>query len=42
MVKKTSKTPTPKSTPATEVPVLGYKLYMSAGTDEYSLVYSDA
>jgi hypothetical protein len=26
---------------ATEVPVIGYKLYMSAGTDEYSVVYSD-
>ena len=28
--------------PATAVPILGYKLYMSAGTSEYSLIYSNA
>ena len=27
---------------ATEVPILGYKLYLSAGTDEYSVIYEDA
>lgn len=27
--------------PATQVPILGYKLYMSAGTSEYELIYSE-
>ena len=27
--------------PATAVPILGYKLYISAGTDEYELIYSN-
>jgi hypothetical protein len=26
--------------PATQVPILGYKLYMSKGTSEYELIYS--
>jgi hypothetical protein len=39
---KTSITVLWSESTATEVPVLGYKLYMSAGTDEYSVVYSDA
>jgi hypothetical protein len=26
---------------ATEVPILGYKLYMSQGTSEFTLIYSE-